>query len=221
MSGERVRLNREQQAQSEQERYWQEMTARHQETLVRLIADLQRGRTQPKLLSPNASYLEYKIEGAREWFHRVRPRLPNDEYQQYIRFFVRVNREYLKRPPAHRQSFPLRPPMQPGDLKNPLCIKNMPILSEMKPHAGGRKPSHDVQQRNELIRECKSNGLSHYRTCKALDRARISPPAAWEGARWTFLYNSDLRIHGLIDRMFSKVALKNTKPSRARQENSA
>ncbi len=184
-----------------------DMTAQHVKLLNKLTEDLRHGKTQPPLVRHGQSYREARAGMVKEWFHLARRRRPK-HYPRYVRRFEQANLEYLRLPPVQRQSFPLCPPIQPEDRNHHLYINDLPVLSEMKPAAGGRRPLEDIQERNDIIRDCKGRGLSHYEACKELDQAKVRPLAAWEGTTWRFLYKHDPQRRGLIDRMFSKVALK-------------
>lgn len=192
------------------------MTARHTALLKKIIDDLRRRRTKPQPVTHSDSWEDDRVGQVMEYFDGVKNRVSPHEFQRLIIQFEQANREYLKRPPVQRQSFPLVPPLKPEDLQNPLCIKEMPVLSQFTPRTGGPRSSPEIAKRRALIQECKNKGFSDLSICKALDTEKIPVPKHWSrghpGARsWAYFYRyQDARYRQRISRNFSEVARKVT-----------
>lgn len=191
-------------------------TAHHPALLRKLVEEFKAGKTKPRVIPLHLAYAdECGIEEIKEYFHGAKRRFGSAKhpiYRQLVAQWEKANGEYLKQPPKKRLSFPLIPPLKPEDRQTLLCVKEMPALSEIVPHTGGRPRSPSVSKRDELIRECKAKGMSDEEICQVLDNEGIVPPQHWEAPKgkrpWSFLRRNDPRVRGLIHRLFSKVARK-------------
>ena len=194
----------------ERQRRFSEMTARHKKRLAQLAEDLRRKKTEPRPFDLDGTFEDLWFESARKYFHRLKSKASPYQYLRWVKHWHQKNLAFLKLPAIQRQSFPLLPPIDPEDLKDPMHIKEMPVVSEFFHSKGGNKPSPELKraERNRIIREGKAQGFSDLEICQELDRNKIPLPRGWDGKSWAFLYENDPVFKERIHRLLSKIAVK-------------